>query len=181
MDLQKGAAAKWPVNDMTLRYNGIFDFDGMYAAMIDWAKGYNYIWNEQNYKHKVPSPKGAEQEWEWEMHKKINDFVIYRIHISGLAFDLREVDVEVDGKVKHLTNARIQLRITSKVEFDWQKKFGDKKKEGQVWAKMFGTLYMKMMQKEFEIQYWDNLYYHTYKLQAELKKYFDMVGKYHAW
>mgnify|MGYP006415683771 CR=1 FL=1 len=44
---------------ITLRYHGLFDFDGMYAAVIDWAKNYGFKWHEKDYKHKVPSPSGA--------------------------------------------------------------------------------------------------------------------------
>ena len=44
-----------PTPRVTLQFNGLFDFDGMYAAIIDWAKNYGYMWNEYDYKHKVPS------------------------------------------------------------------------------------------------------------------------------
>ena len=34
---------------ITLRYNGLFDFDAMYAMIIDWAKNYGYMWHENSH------------------------------------------------------------------------------------------------------------------------------------
>ncbi|MEK6899571.1 MAG: hypothetical protein AABX05_00450, partial [Nanoarchaeota archaeon] len=50
---------------ITLRYNGVLDFDGFYSAVNDWAKTYGYMWHESSFKHKVPSSEGAEQEMAW--------------------------------------------------------------------------------------------------------------------
>ena len=54
-----------------LRFNGLFDLDGLYAAVVDWSKNYGYRWHEYTYKHKVPSPKGAEQELMWLITKNV--------------------------------------------------------------------------------------------------------------
>src|SRR3989338_429178 len=64
---------------ITLRYNGIFDFDGFYNAVTDWAKNYGFMWHESSFKHKVPSPEGAEQELAWQMTKKVTEFIEYTI------------------------------------------------------------------------------------------------------
>ena len=55
---------------ITLRYNGIFDFNGFYVAVTDCSKNYGYMWHEVDYKHKVPSAEGAEQELKWLLTKK---------------------------------------------------------------------------------------------------------------
>ena len=97
------------LNPITLRYNGLFDFDGMYAAIIDWAKNYGYLWFERSYKHKVPGPQGAELEFEWVMTKNITEYINYDILIIVHTWDTKEVEVEVDGKKKKLTQSHRRL------------------------------------------------------------------------
>src|SRR3989344_8705210 len=94
---------------ITLRYNGLFDFDGLYAAIIDWAKNYGYRWHDKAYKHKVPSPRGAEHEIEWEITKEVTEYISYTISFTVHIWDLREVEVLVDGKKKNLSNARVLM------------------------------------------------------------------------
>lgn len=156
---------------MTLRYNGLFDFDGMYAAVIDWAKHYGYMWQEKSYKHKVPSPTGAEQEFDWEMNIKVTDYIEYRIWFTIHMWDLTEVEVEVNGKKKSLSNARIYIVIDGFILYDWQDKFG-----GNKFAKKLGEWYNKLI-NPIEQQYFDQLYYRMWNLHAVLKKYFDMQSQ----
>ena len=58
-----------------IRYSGLFDFDGLYSSIIDWCKNQGFMWHEMDYKHKVPGPEGAEQEWVWKMDKTVNDYI----------------------------------------------------------------------------------------------------------
>ena len=96
---------------ITLRYSGLFDFDGMYAAIVDWAKNYGYMYHEADFKHKVPSPSGAEQEFKWILTKKVTEYLKYEIWITVHMWDLLEVEVEENGKKKPLSNARLYLWI----------------------------------------------------------------------
>jgi hypothetical protein len=161
---------------ITLRYHGLFDFDGLYSAVIDWAKNYGYMWHERAYKHKVPSPKGAEQEFEWEMVSNVNVYTKYKIQISIHSWELNEVEVEEAGKKKILMNGRIYMVIVSSVEFDWQKKF-----EGSRFLARLGELYNKLLFKDFDYYVYDTLYYRVWNLHALLKRYFDMQSKNNAY
>ena len=157
---------------ITLRYHGLFDFDGMYAAVIDWTKNYGYMWHERAYKHKVPSPKGAEQELDWDMTININEYVKYTITISIHAWEITEVEVDVAGKKKTLSNGRLYMVIDGLVECDWQKKFGTSK-----FGEWLGKQYFNLMMKDIALQYADGLYYRMWNLHAILKSYFDMQSK----
>lgn len=161
-----------PLPQITLRYEGPFDFDGMYAAIIDWAKNYGYLWLETVYKHKVPSPKGAELEFLWEMTKNVTEYISYKITFTVHTWDTTEVEITVDGKKKTLTNSRIHLLIEGKIETDWQKRFS-----GNKFAQKLGGWYEKLMGKNIEAIYWDQLYYRIWNLHALLKKYFDLQSK----
>ncbi len=160
------------VNPITLRYQGLFDFDGMYAAVIDWAKNYGYLWTEKAYKHKVPSPRGAEQELDWSMTTNITEYIRYTINFKIHIWDLNEVQVEVQGKTLLLSNARMYIEMLGTLEYDWQGKF-----KGSSFFDKLGNLYFKIMFKDISLKYADDLYYRIWNLHAVLKKYFDMQTK----
>jgi len=162
---------------ITVRYRGLFDFDGLYSAVIDWAKNYGYMWNEIDYKHKIPSPRGAEQELKWEITKKVTDYIHYKILFNVHVWELTELEVEIDGKKKPLSNARIYIIMTPTLTFDWQKKFTKGK-----FAQKLGKIYRNLVKKkEVESLYNDQLYYRAWNLQAVIKKYFDMQTKKYAY
>lgn len=156
---------------VTLRYNGLFDFDGLYSALIDWAKNYGYMWHEIDYKHKVPSPKGAEQEFKWLLTLKITDYIFYEILLTTHAWDIMEVEVETAGRKKTLLNGRIYIWFDPTVHFDYQKKF----KGGKIAEKLF-EWYQKIMERDLS-NYLDQLTYRVYDLHAVLKTYFEMQTK----
>jgi len=164
-----------PAPRRTIRYQGLFDFDGLYAAMIDWAKNYGYMWHEIDYKHKVPSPKGAEQEWKWQMTKEVNEYVHFKILITSHGWDLTEVMVDVNGKKKPLTSGRIYIHMEGAVTFDWQKKF-----TGGPFPELLGKIYTRLHDRD-RSNYWDTLHYRMYNLHAILKKYFDMQTTTHPY
>ena len=158
-----------------IRYSGLFDFDGVYAAIIDWAKNYGYMWHEIDYKHKVPSPSGAEQEWKWRLMKDVNDYINYDILFTIHSYDLVDVEVDVDGRKKTLTKGRLYIWIDGKVTWDWQKKFGENK-----FTKWLGEFYAKRMNPEIS-EYVDGLYYRILNMQMMIKKYFQMQTTKHPY
>jgi len=158
-----------------IRYNGLFDFDGMYVAITDWAKQYGFMWHEVDYKHKVPGPEGAEQEWVWAMYKTVNDFVKYKYQMKVHMWDMQEVEVEIDGKKKTLTKGRIYFWIDGEMDYDWQGKF-----KGSRFKDWMGKFYRKV--KDAEISgYADTVKYRGLQLNALIKKYFDMQAKDNAY
>ncbi len=158
-----------------IRYSGLFDFDGLYSAMIDWAKNYGYMWHEIDYKHKVPSPKGAEQEWKWVMTKEVNDYVHFRVFIQAHVWNLTEMEVEVDGKKKVLSSGNMHIQMKGTVTYDWQSKFS-----GGWFSELLGSFYAKAHERDVA-NYWDTLHYRMYNLHAIIKKFFDMQTAKHPY
>ncbi len=161
---------------ITLNYTGLFDFDGLYTAVTDWAKNYGYMWYEMSYKHKVPNPKGAEQELDWIITKKVTNYISFEIWFKVHTWDQTEMEVEVDKRKKTLTSARIHLTMDGKVKYDSQGVF----KKGKL-AKTLGNWYINYVYKRETETYWDQLYYRMWNLQAILKKYFEMQTQKYAY
>lgn len=154
---------------MTLRYNGLFDFDGLFTLVMDWAKNYGYMWHEETYKHKVPTPFGTEQELKWIITKDVTEYVHYEIVFNIHVWEHLEVEVDVDGKKKTLSNAKIYIWIDPKMKLDWQGQF-----KGSALKKKLSSWYYKIYQKEFESGFGDTIWYRCLNLHALLKKFFDM-------
>lgn len=165
---------------MRVRYNGLFDFDTLYAAIVDWGKNYGYKVLESGYKHKVPSPKGAEQDITLQFTKKVNDFVKYNIGVNIHTWDMTEVTVDIGGRKKQLTNSRIQVKLNYIVDMDWQRKFSSKKHPGKL-VEWMSSWYAKIMGPTLDVMYIDGLHYRVINLQTTIKKYFDIQAKAHPY
>lgn len=164
--------------DMRIRYNGLYDFDTILAAIIDWGKNYGYKVNEKAYNHKVPSPKGAEQKLEIIFTKNVDDFVRYTINVNIHTWDMLEVNVEVAGRKKQLTNSRIEIKLSYTINMDWQRKFSTKNSKLIDWM---SWAYVKIMGSYLESTHVDGLHYRTMNLQNMIKRYFDMQAKAHPY
>jgi hypothetical protein len=149
------------------RYDGLFDLDGLYAAIIDWCKNYGFRWHEKDYKHK----KGGEVEWAWEMTKKVTRYVTYKYTLTIHMWDMKEVPVE--GKSKPLTNARLYIWIDSEIGTDWQNR---ESKLGR-FGGWLGKIYDKRVFSGELADHYDIVWYKAYDLQSVIKKYFDMETK----
>ncbi len=164
------ASDLWDLSGGTIRYSGIFDWDGLYLAIADWFKRYRYFFHEETYKHKVPSPFGAEQELDWWGEIEVNEYIKFKIRVEFHIWDMTEVEIVKDGKKKLLTNARIQIKLSGVLTRDFQGKF-DKNK----WTKALRTFYNEyMFRRLFESGYSDMLYYRMWNLHTYIKKYLDM-------
>lgn len=167
-------AEKAPIKRITVRYEGLFDFDGLYAAVVDWSKMYGYRWHEKQYKHKVPKPTGAEQEMAWVIEKNVTEYIKYTIQFEVHTWDQTEVEVEVSGKKKKLTNARIYIIINGNLTYDWQNRFA----KGGWLGKKMGRWYFKLVGQSLVMGvHWDTLYYRVWNLHSIIKKFFDMQTK----
>ena len=160
-----------------IRYHGLFDWEGLYYSIADWYKRYRFHLIEEMYKHKVPTPMGAEQELEWYGTLNVNEFVQFKITTVFHLWDMTEVEVVRNGKKKLLTNARLEIKIKGRVIFDWQDKF-----EKNKFTRMLRTLWLNYLYRREATTLWaDTLYYRMLGLVAHTKKYLDMQGQWHEY
>jgi len=163
----KGVLGTDPVR---FRYEGLCDFNGMYAALVDYCKHHGYIWQETAYKHKVPGPAGAEQEYKWQIEKEVNEIIKYKVVITAHAWDMKDVVVDVDGGKQQFTNLRLEIVFKPSIQFDSHKYFASRNGVLGVLSKW----YWKSMSWQYLITYYDDLYYGVLNLQNILKQFCDM-------
>ncbi|MFC1801637.1 hypothetical protein ACFLZB_04190 [Nanoarchaeota archaeon] len=170
-------ASNNPVPCGMIQYTGLFDFDTLYLAVVDWAKAHRYKLDEDTYKHKVPSPKGAEQEMWLRLEKEISEIYMFKISIDFHLWDMTEVEVIKDGRKKTLTNARLQVKISGNLVVDWQNRF-EKNKFTLALRNFLETYVWK---RKITSVWGDTLYYRMWNLHSMIKKQLDMQSAWHEY
>ena len=156
-----------------IRYKGLFDYDGLYNMMVRWIKARRYWFHEGVYKHKVPSPYGAEHEIRWTADKKVNDYIKYNMSVELHLWDINEVEIIKDGEQKTLTNARIEIIIKPILEIDYEKRM----EKNKLWAAIADVYYKYFLKEDLESIYWDTIYYRAFRLHNLVKEFLDMEAK----
>lgn len=158
-----------------VRYSGVFDYDLLYKTIHRWLKDHFYEVHESPYKHKM-TPTGAEVELTITGWRKQTDWVKFIITADTHFWDITDVEVVKEGKKQKLNKGRFWIRFKMTVIFDWQKQF-----EGKAfYVKLFNLLRNKIMLMQLMLGPVDDLYYETYRLQAEVKKVLEMDTSYNA-
>ncbi len=162
---------------LTIRYRGLFDFDGLYNVIVQWMKARRFWFHETKYKHKVSSPFGAEQEITFTGDKKVTDFYAHAITIDLHLWDMTEVEVVQKGIKKTLTNARMQIDIQGTLSLEYEKRW----EVSTFWMAVRDWWMKYIMRREVESIYYDEIYYRTYRLHNVIKKFLDMEAKGHEY
>ncbi|MBR9691834.1 hypothetical protein GOV06_03520 [Candidatus Woesearchaeota archaeon] len=157
----------------TIRYKGLFDFDGVYNLIVQWMKARRYWFQETSYKHKVPLPTGAEQEIVFKGEKNVTEFYQHHIQIDFHLWDMTEVEIDVGGTKKTLTNARMEIVLSGAVVIDPEKRFAQ-----TTFLQNIRDFFFKyILKKDIETVWYDELRYRIYKLHDVIKEYLDMQAK----
>ena len=166
-----------PVHPMQIRFNGIFDWEGLYKMMHDWLVDRYYYVNELPYKHKVPTVAGYEQEIKWRGWRKVNEWMKYEIRVYFHILDMNDVEVVLDGKKKTLVKGRMFIQLQGFVEIDYT---GRRAKTA--FGQFLNEFYAKyVIKKTMETRWWEELNYSLLKLQKVIRQYLDMSAKGHAY
>lgn len=162
---------------MIIRYKGLFDYDGLYNIMVQWLKARGFWFHERTYKHKVPSPLGAEQEIEWTAEKKVTDYYKFVYSIKWHLWDMTEVEVVKEGVKKVLTNARLEIKLKGVLEIDWKKRLGG----STFWTFVRDWYHKYIIRKDIETIWGDTMYYRLQRLHKLIKDFLDMEAKGYAY
>src|SRR3989338_6535994 len=90
-----------------IKYNGPLDFGGMYRHIHQWLVDQKYWVHEKEYKFKVPTPLGSENEVTILAWRKENHYVKYHITVIIHAWDVHKVEVVKDGRKQLMDHVRM--------------------------------------------------------------------------
>lgn len=153
----------WPA---TVRYDGVFDFDGMYQAIVDHLRRHNYWFYETLYKRKPWSPMGTELILKWRAERKLDEYYHYTIEFEWHFMDFHHVEVIREGKKVTLTKAYFWVNIRGTAAADWQ---ALETKSGNAFTKQLGKFFRNhVVDREY-------LYEYIYPLFDEVQDLADMI------
>lgn len=165
---------------LTLKYDGIFDLDNFYKMVQQWIVDQGFYFEEGTFKHKVPSPAGAEQDYDLSGWQNISEYVRFTIRVYIKTYNLKDLEVIKDGKKRKLSKTKMKVRIAGEVVLDYNNRF-----EKNKFLLGLRSFYHKYILKEDEGVigglWWDKLYYMLFKLHSEMKEYLDMESKGNAY
>lgn len=150
-------------------YVGVFDYQKLIKTFATWFANMGYEFHENVYKHKVPSPAGSEQEFKFSGWRKVTEYTQFWIRIHGHIWEIKEIEVLVDGKKKKMAKGKIMINLTSEVWLDYNNKFTS---PAAVTLQKF--LHKYVWRKQIESGWEDEAYYRMYKLHLEIKKSLNM-------
>jgi len=150
-------------------YTGVFDYQKLMKTIATWYADQGYEFHEEVFKHKVPNPAGSEQEWKLKGWRKVTEYVMYWIHVRGKIWELKEIEVLVDGKKRKMAKGKIQLEFNNEVWLDYNGKF-----TSPVAIKIQNFLHKHIWYKQITGGWTDEAYYRMYKLHREIKKCLNM-------
>jgi hypothetical protein len=163
---------------MIIQKVGIIDLDGLYKTMRRWFYDYKYYFEEPTSRVRPGSAAGIELEWIWKAWRKINDYAKFNVRVYFYIWDVKDLEVIKDGEKVKLTKCRIMIEFDGDVEFDYSNVF-EKTKIGRYLFNIYNNL---ILQHERQLAaWWDQHYYHLYKLQTITKEYLDMEAKGNAY
>ncbi len=106
------------------RYDGIADFKRFYEYAHNWLKDEDYIVYEEKYEEQL---KGDAKELriKWTCNKKITDYFRIALELKWQLLNMREVEVEIDGKKKKMNKfSELKINIKGVLEKDYSSKWG---------------------------------------------------------
>lgn len=162
---------------LVMRYKGVLDLEGLYRVIVQWLKARRYWFHETTYKHKVPSPFGAEEEIRFYAERKCTEYYKHDVNIYFHIWDQQNVEIIKDGKKQKLIKAKVEIRIQGTLVLDYQGKF----EKTAFMQKLRDFMHRYLIKHQIEDVWADELHYRLVKLQAVIKDYIDMYTKSHEY
>ncbi len=161
-------AATIPIPSIIFRWQGVFDFDGLYRYMQSWLSRREYEFHEAKYKHK-PEQLGKEVEVEWFAERKLTGYIMNRIDTKWHLWDVNEKEVEG----KKLTEARFWIELKAKLILDYEQKWG---KSG-FYSALRDFMHKHVIKKKIDLELTENLRLELNKFLEDIKTYLDAMAK----
>jgi hypothetical protein len=146
-------------------YAGIFDYDKLMRAFAQWYNEMGYEFHEENFKHKVPSPSGSEQEWKLNGWRKVTEYVMYWVRVEAHIWELKDIDVVINGEKKKMSKGKVMICLRSEIYLDYNNKFNTSTTE-----KIQKFLNNFVWHKQITGGWSDECYYRMYKLHRIIKE-----------
>lgn len=156
----------------TIKYRGIFDFDGLYKFMAKWIKDHDFDFYERRILDKPPY-----RIHKMEGRKKVSFYVMFLLLPEIWLWEAKPVEIIKDGHIKHLTEARMKIVINGGYITDYD---GDFEKSDGL-KKIENFLNNKILYHENLLKYFDYFDYYLYDFMTDVKRFLEMESATNAY
>ncbi len=107
------------IDKKRLTYEGIFKVRDLYNMIDQWFEDKNYD-KREILNVEVVKPEGKFIEIEMQPWKKVTDYANRLIYLRILMHDVKEVDIEKDGKTVRMNQGKIQIIFDAYLKTDYE-------------------------------------------------------------
>ncbi len=157
-------------NEMTVKFRGNLNFNGLYELLFAWLKDRHYQPVEKKHKEKAGGD-GREVEIEMEGELEVTEYINYKVGFSIHAWDMRPVEVKEGDEVKKMDWARLEVKLKWGIIIDPKNKIPSNK---GILGAMDTFLKKVALWREIEFQHDDKLGAIMSKVQVMVKKFLNM-------
>jgi len=124
-----------PAYTYFLQYKGAWDMQDLYESMADFFRQQKFKFYEIVYKHKHPSPFGAERQYVWRGERNVEEYYKYVLDIFMHTYEASDIEVTMkDGSKRIFTKGRIRIQFRGRVAVDYEKKWEENAFYAQLYA-----------------------------------------------
>lgn len=145
------------VEELRIRKKGTFNYKEVHGRIHDFLLKMGYTFAETKHVEK-DKESGKEIESEWSGFRKVTSYVKFKIDVSILLRDYREITVEEDGKKIKTGLGRLEVTFNAEMEKNYAGMFSERKGE---FTNLLKEMYEKYLVKR-KLEYYED------KLKAEV-------------
>lgn len=152
------------VEKLRIRKKGTFDYKRVHGRISSFFLKMGYTFAETKHEEKEKD-SGKEIKSEWSGFRKVTNYVKFKVSISILLRDYKEVTVEEDGRKMGTGLGRLEVTFNADMEKNYGKMFSERKGE---FTNFLKELYEKYLVEKKLKDYED-------KLEAEVLGLYDDI------
>ena len=160
------------VDHLKLEYKGVFSVRDLFRMFTRWYKEKPYE-KGGDYVSEQHTSRGKYLEYNYYPWMKQTDMVRKFMKIRMLVYDLKKVDIMVDGKKKKRDHARIILYIDGFLEYDYEMRW-----QHTPLLQFFRTLYIKFFYKRYTKFFEKIMIDDSHELYELFERFFNMYKSY---
>lgn len=154
-----------------IKQKGIFDFKKFYNFAYDWLRDEGYKVQEKNYTEEITGDS-KKIEIKWIAKKKISDYFQFIIQTDWLILNLKNVEVQKEGKKVKMNSGEPELKIKGILIKDYEHRWED-----MPFFKLLRGIYDRYIIKSRVESYEDKIIDETEEYIAQCKSYLTIEGK----
>ncbi len=154
------------VDQLKFNYSGLFSMPDLYRLIDSWfyEKGWDK-WELRNYE--IHTPTGKQIELELKPWIRYKHYYRHIIHIKFLAKNVKDVEIEKDGKKTKIQHGDIQIIFNAYLQTDYEGAWFSK------WLFFVNILFDKYIFKHYFDRHKGWLIQDTYALRDRIKSYLN--------